>query len=91
MGPTNYYVSTECHSEAQKLIMSSPNVIVGPKGRVMTFLTKAIQRWRNLSIGFGGGGISQVKRVVWCVLKIGNRVVRFPNSLGCDKRVGEPD
>ena len=65
MGPTNYYVSTECHSEAQKLIMSSPNVIVGPKGRVMTFLTKAIQRWRNLSIGFGGGGISQVKRVVW--------------------------
>ena len=73
VGPTNYYVSTECHSEAQKLIMSSPNVIVGPKGRVMTFLTKAIQRWRNLSIGFGGGGISQVKRVVWCVLKIGNR------------------
>ena len=64
MGPTNYYVSTECHSEAQKLIMSSPNVIVGPKGRVMTFLTKAIQRWRNLSIGFGGGGISQVKSMV---------------------------
>ena len=54
--PTNYYVSTKCHSAAQKLIMSSQNVIPGPKGRVMTFLTKAIQRWPNLPIGFIGGG-----------------------------------
>ena len=54
--PTNYYVSTKCHSAAQKLIMSSQNVIPGPKGRVMTFLTKAIQRWPNLPIGFSGWG-----------------------------------
>ena len=40
----------------QKLIMSSQNVIPGPKGRVMTFLTKAIQRWGNLPIGFAGRG-----------------------------------